>query len=33
VIKKDHGDQKDNKNAYVLFDNAETAENAAAKMN
>lgn len=28
VIKKDHGDQKDSKNAYVLLETAEMAQEA-----
>jgi hypothetical protein len=33
VIKKDHGDQKDSKNAYVLLESAEMATAASLKLN
>ena len=33
VIKKDHGDQKDSKNAYVLLETAEMAQEASKKLN
>lgn len=33
IIKQQYGQQKDNKNAYILFKTKEEAEEAASKMN